>query len=75
MVTVPAIVSRETLTLRSQPTMVGWGPSVFSGLVFLLRCRYRAASRASVPASHFLKSLYAAFRLANELLWDLLRVL
>ena len=45
---------------------------MFSGLVFLLRCRYRAASRASVPASHFLKSLYTAFRLVNELLWDLL---
>ena len=73
--TVPAIVSRETLTLRPQPTMVGWGLGVFSGLVFLLRCRHRAESRASVPASHFLKSLYADFRLANELLWDLLRVL
>lgn len=55
--------------------MVGWGLGVFSGLVFLLRRRHRAASRASVPASLFLKSLYAAFRLANELLWDLLRVL
>lgn len=75
MVTVPAIVSRETSTLRPQPTMVGWGLSVFSGLVFLLRCRYRATSRASVPASHLLKSIYAAFRLVNELLWDLARVL
>ena len=75
MVTVPAIVSRETSVLRPQPTIVGWGLSVFSGLVFLLRCRYRAASRASVPASHFLKSLYVSFRLVNELLWDLLRVL
>ena len=55
--------------------MVGWGPSVFSDLVFLLRYRYRATSRASVPASYFLKSLYGAFRLVNELLWDLLRVL
>ena len=75
MVTVSAIVSRETLTLRPWPTMVGWGLSVFSGLVFLLMCRCCAASRASVPTSYFLKSLYAAFRLANELLWDLLRVL
>ena len=66
--TAPAIVSRETLTLRPQPTMVGWGLSVFSGLVFLLRCRYRAESRALVPASHFLKSLYGVFRLVNELL-------
>ena len=72
---VPAIVSRETSVPRPQPTMVGWGLGVFSGLVFLLRRRHRAASRASVPASIFLKSLYAAFRLANELLWDLLRVL
>ena len=72
---VPAIVSRETSVLRPQPTMVGWGLSVFSGLVFLLRCRYRAESRALVPASHFLKSLYVSFRLVNELLWDRLRVL
>ena len=55
--------------------MVGWGLGVFSGLVFLLRCRYRAESRALVPASHFLKSLYVSFRLVNELLWDRLRVL
>ena len=48
--------------------MVGWGLSVFSGLVFLLRCRYRAALGASVPASYFLKSLYGVFRLVNELL-------
>ncbi|EFF79730.1 hypothetical protein HMPREF0970_01364 [Schaalia odontolytica F0309] len=25
---VPAIVSRETLTLRPQPTMVGWGLNI-----------------------------------------------
>ena len=75
MVTVPAIVSRETSVLRPQPTMVGWGLSVFSGLVLLLRCCYRAASRASVPASHILKSLYGVFRLVNELLWELLGVL
>ena len=28
MVTVPAIVSRETSVLRPQPTVVGWGLSV-----------------------------------------------
>ena len=35
----PEIVSRETLMLVPQPTVVSWGLSVFSGLVFLLRCR------------------------------------
>ena len=55
--------------------MMGWGLGVFSDLVFLLRCRYRATSRASVPASYFLKSLYGAFHLVNELLWVVLRVL
>ena len=31
--TVPAIVSRETLTLRPQPTVVGWGLSALNLVV------------------------------------------
>ena len=31
---IPAIVSRETLMLRPQPTMVGWGLNVLVALFF-----------------------------------------